>query len=86
MEVLVRHKVEDFVRWREVFESHKNAQREAGMQLKKLWRNVDEPDEVILLFDVDDPEQAREFLYSADIPDAKNGSGVIDDPDIYFLE
>lgn len=86
MHLLVRHKVENFVRWRDTFESHRKAQREAGIELKQLWRNVDEPDEVVLLFDVEDIEKAKEFVYSADVPDAKNGSGVVDEPDIYFLE
>lgn len=86
MHLLVRHKVADFVRWREVFESHKNAHKEAGMELQHLWRNVEKPDEVVLLYEVEDAEKAREFVYSSEVPDAQNASGVIDEPDIYFLE
>ncbi len=86
MHVLVRHKVADFIRWREIFESHKEAQREAGMELERLWRDWDDPDDVVLLFKVDDIEKAREFVNSADMPDAHNGTEVVDEPDIYFLE
>ncbi|MDZ7690952.1 MAG: hypothetical protein U5K69_07405 [Balneolaceae bacterium] len=86
MHLLVRHKVADFVRWREVFESHRKAHKEAGMELQHLWRNVEEPDEVVLLYEVEDAEKAREFVYSSEVPDAQNASGVIDEADIYFLE
>ena len=86
MHLLVRHKVADFIRWRETFESHKEAQREAGMELERLWRDLDDPDDVVLLFEVEDLDKAREFVHSSDIPDAYNGVEVVDEPDIYFLE
>ncbi|MDR8390889.1 hypothetical protein NC796_07060 [Aliifodinibius sp. S!AR15-10] len=86
MQLIVRHKVTDFIRWREIFESHREAQREAGMKLKKLWQNVDDPEEVVLYFDVDDEERAREFVFSNKGPDIKDGTEVIDDPDVYFVE
>lgn len=86
MHLLVRHEVVDFVRWREVFETHREAQEAAGMELLHLWRNVDEPNEVVLLYEVEDPEKAKDFVYSSEVPDAQNASGIIDEPDIYFLE
>ncbi|MDX1639509.1 MAG: hypothetical protein R3281_16200 [Balneolaceae bacterium] len=86
MHLLIRYIVTDFVRWREVFEGHRSAQQEAGLELEHLWRNVDRPDEVILLFSVEDIQKAREFVYSTEIPQAKEGSEIIDEPDIFFLE
>jgi len=44
--MLVRHKVADFAKWKKIFDSHKEAQEEAGLRLKHLWRNLDDPNEV----------------------------------------
>ena len=86
MNLIVRQKVADFVRWRELFDGHLEAQKEAGMELQHLWRNVDDPDEVVLHFKVDNKKEAEEFVYSSEMPDAFNGTNVIDEPDIYFVE
>jgi hypothetical protein len=85
MYLLVRHKVADFDRWRRVFDSHAKAQEEAGLRVEKVVRNIDEPSEVILWFEVTDLEKARGFVSSPEVPDAREDSGVLDRPDLYFL-
>jgi hypothetical protein len=40
---------------------------------------------VILWFEVTDLEKARAFVDSPEVPDAQQQSGVVDQPDIYFL-
>lgn len=84
--MLVRHKVADFDSWKRVFDSHAEAQRNAGLDVDKVLRNTDDPGEVFLLFAVTDPVRALEFVTSSDVPDAQEQSGVVDEPDIYFLE
>ncbi|MHC4767126.1 MAG: hypothetical protein ACYTEI_00270 [Planctomycetota bacterium] len=84
--MLVRHKVADFSRWKRVFDAHATAQQESGMSVEKVLRNVDEPNEVFLLFKVSQIAQARAFVTSPGVPQAMQQSGVVDDPDIYFLE
>jgi hypothetical protein len=84
--LLVRHKVADFASWKKVFGSHADAQRRAGLNVIKILRNVDDASEVVLLFEVSDLEAARAFVGSAEVPDAQASSGVVDRPDIVFLE
>lgn len=83
--MFVRHKVADFADWRAVFDLHSEAQRKVGLRVLHVLRNTDDPNEVFLLFEVDDPEQARAFVSAPDVPQAQRDSGVVDDPDIYFL-
>ena len=81
----VRHKVADFCDWKHVFDSDSAAQQAAGLQVERILRNIDDPDEVFLLFEVSDLEKARGFVSSGDVPEAQQQSGVVDRPDIYFL-
>ena len=83
--MLVRHKVADFSKWKRVFDSHSEAQQKSGLRLQNVLRNLDDPREVVLLFEVTDLEKARGFVNSPEVPGAKKQSGVIDKPDIYFL-
>jgi hypothetical protein len=48
-------------------------------------RNIDNQNEVVLLFEAKDLQKAREWARSADLREAMQNAGVVDKPDIYFL-
>lgn len=83
--LLVRHKVADFKKWHTVFESHAEAQREAGLKDLQLLRDAEDPNIVVCLFRVDDLEKARAFTESSDSNEAQEKSGVIGVPEILLL-
>jgi hypothetical protein len=83
--VLVRHKVADFAKWKPGYDSHLPARQKAGLKEEHLLRNADDPNEVILLFEADDLQKAKEFAASADLREKMQEAGVADKPDIYFL-
>jgi hypothetical protein len=84
--LLVRHKVSDFSKWKSSYDAHSPARKEAGLQEEHLLRNMDNPNEVILLFEVKDLKRAKEFGASANLRQAMQDAGVVDKPDIYFLD
>ena len=83
--LLVRHKVADFDNWKRFFDSHVIAQQESGLRVEKVLRNLDDPTEVVPWFEVTDLEKARAFVNSPEVPDARQQSGVVDQPDTCFL-
>jgi hypothetical protein len=83
--LLVRHKVREYHEWRRVFDRHKDAQQHAGLRVEKVMRNLYEPEEVFLLFEVLDLAKARGFLSSAEVSAAQEEAGVVGEADIYFL-
>jgi len=83
--LLVRHRVADFFRWKAIFHSYAKAQRQAGLRALHIWRNVDESNEVFVLLEVADLKKAKDFVTSPDVPNAQNTSGVLGQPDVYFL-
>lgn len=84
--MLCRNKVADFERWKAVFDSHRPAHRSAGLRLKKLWRNIDDPSDVFFLFKVKDEAKARAFINAPDASVSKAKSGVLVPPELYFLK
>jgi hypothetical protein len=83
--VLVRHKVADFSKWKPVYDAHLPARQAAGGTELYLLRNIDNPNEVIVLLEIEDLQKAREFVASDDLRERMQESGVIDKPDTYFL-
>ena len=84
--LLVRHKVSDFSKWKSAYDAHSPARKEAGLREEHLLRNMDDPNEVILLFELKDLGKAKEFGASANLREAMQDAGVVDKPDLYFLD
>lgn len=83
---IVRHKVEDFARWKPIFDAHSATRQASGSRGGLLFRNADNPSELIIVWDWESLDQARQFAQSADLRDKMQAAGVADRPDIYFLE
>ena len=84
--MLVRHKVEDYSKWKPIFDEHGAVRKTAGCKGGIVFRNSDAPNEVIILLEWDNKENARKFTESANLHEAMHTAGVIGKPDIYFLD
>ncbi len=84
--VLVHHKVADFNRWKESFDSHLNTRMHAGETGFRLFQSVDDPRDVTLLLDWDSVEHARSFLASDELRTRMQQAGVVGTPDVQFIE
>ena len=83
--MIIRHKVEDFDKWKPAFDDHQPVRETAGLRDLYLWRNADDPNETILLLEVSDMAKAREFAGSSDLKEKMQAAGVQGTPDIVFL-
>jgi hypothetical protein len=83
--MIVRHKVQDYSKWKLGYDAHRSKRIEAGLTEKHLLRGSDDPNEVIALFEAEDLNRAKAFAESKDLRETMQKVGVIDKPDIYFL-
>ena len=83
--MLIRHKVREFAEWKRGYDAHLPKRVEAGLTEKHLLRGADDANEVILLFQAADLARAKAFSESADLRETMQKVGVLDKPDIYFL-
>ena len=83
--LLVRHSVADFAKWKPVYDAHLAVRQKAGLREKHLLRSIDNPNEVILLFEAEDLKRAQAFAESSDLREAMQKAGVVGKPDILFL-
>lgn len=84
--MLIRHKVKNFTTWKEGYDGHAPKRADAGLTEKYLLRGTHAPNEVVILFEAGDIDRAQAFAASADLRETMQGLGVIDTPDIYFLD
>ena len=84
--VLIRHKVEDYARWKPMFDAHGASRGAAGSKGGLVLRNASDPREVVVLLEWSDLDKARQFAQSADLRQVMQQAGVADRPDVYFLD
>jgi quinol monooxygenase YgiN len=84
--LLVRHTAEDYSKWRPVFDDHEGMRKAGGSKSARVFRNADNPNEIVLLMEWDDVENARRFASSDDLRQAMERAGVVGRPEALFLE
>ena len=83
--LLIRHKVRDFAQWKRGYDAHLPKRAAAGLTEKHLLRGASDANEVVLLFQAEELTRAKAFAESADLRQTMQNVGVVDKPDIYFL-
>jgi hypothetical protein len=84
--LIIRHKISDYTNWKKAYDNHTAARTAGGLGKGRVTRSVDEPNEIVLLFEVADIKKAKAFCASEDLKAAMQGAGVVDKPDLFFLD
>lgn len=85
MWMLCRNRVADFAKWKAVFDSHTQAHRAAGLELRNLWCDVEDRNNVFFVFEIASLDRARAFINDPASAEAGRVSGVLDG-EVHFLE
>ena len=73
----VHLKIKDFNAWRASYNAHAKDRASAGMTNGRVFRNPDDPNDVVILEDVADVSKARTWLGSNETKAAMEKSGVV---------
>jgi heme-degrading monooxygenase HmoA len=85
--LLVRHKVQDYERWKPVFDhDHGATRKRIGSKGGWILRDADDPNELVILLEWDSSENAQHFVNADETREEMQRAGVADEPDVYFLE
>jgi len=84
--VLIRHKVADYNRWKEAFDSHLTARKRAGETGSHVYHNLDDPRDIFVLLHWQTVEEARKFMNSDELRQRMQAAGVQGSADVQYLE
>lgn len=82
---MLKSRVEDFNKWKTVFDDNKSFRKAAGLRDINVLRNIDNPNEIVLLFEASDLTKAKEFSTSEELKEKMKQSGVLGRPEFIFL-
>ncbi len=84
--VLVRHKVSDYDTWKPVYDEDAGNRKAHGCKGARVLRNANNPNEVIVITEFSDHEDAHGFTESPELRERMQRGGIADHPDIFFLD
>jgi quinol monooxygenase YgiN len=84
--VFVRHRIQDYTTWKQVFDGFAAKRRAGGEQSYKVARVVGEPNDLCLSFEWNNVANAQRFLGSPELATAMQQAGVAERPEIHIAE
>ena len=84
--VFVKHKVEDFTKWKKTFHNFVSQRKEGGELSYSIGHAPGEPNNLCLMFEWDSVENANAFLSSKELRAAMQEATVSEAPEIFVFE
>lgn len=77
--------IADYAKWRPVFDKHQSLRDKAGLSNVRIYRDTDNPRELIVWSETSDEAKAREAFSGAEMRGAMQEAGVVGPPKIHVI-
>ena len=84
--LVVQHRVQDYARWKAVFDEHGKVWQKHGAKGHTLYRSVDDPRVLVILTEFPTTQGAKAFAADPTLKEAMARAGVESVPNIYLCE
>ena len=82
----IKHKVRDYDAWKTVFDDFSETRKQGGEKSYRICQTENDPNELDVIFEWDNVENARSFVKSPELKKAMEKAGVMEAPEISFLK
>ena len=82
---IIRHTVVDYPKWKTVFDEHGVTRKARGSQGAHVLRGADNPNELCILIEWDNVQNAQNFAQSDTLREAMEKAGVTSKPEILYF-
>ena len=83
--MLVEHSVASYDAWRPIFDEHESARKEYSLTTLGVGRGIDDPNQLIAYFKMDDVAKAKEFLNVPGLDSVMQAAGVTSTPTVEYI-
>lgn len=83
--IMARIRVSDFDTWKQAYDRGRSLRDSVGIRDFNLWRNVDDPLDVVLLLHATHVDKARAYFSSEELAQRMAAAGVKDPPEVVYL-
>ncbi|MBI4298027.1 MAG: DUF1330 domain-containing protein [Chloroflexi bacterium] len=83
--LFMRHKVADYKKWKSVFEGARTLRRDGGQKAGQIFQVEGDPNNLLVILEWESLDKAHKFTQSAELRQAMQQAGVVEQPEVYFL-
>ena len=83
--IFVRHDVADYKAWRKAYDDFDAERKRWVLLVTRLFRSVDDPNNVTVWRDFSTPQSAKDFVSSSRLKEVMGKAGVKGSPQIWFV-
>jgi len=83
---IIHHKVRDYAAWRPGYDAHESSRVGAEITHGRVYRNAEDPNDIVIVANVSDPAKARAWTSSDDLKTAMQKAGVLGVPTIHLID
>ena len=84
--LIIQHKVANFAKWKQAYESHDSARRANGLTNFIIGRGMNDSNMVVVILKMDDVNKAKELTGSQEMKERMQNAGVIGKPTFNYLD
>ena len=85
--LLIRHTIVDYAKWRAGFDAHEAARRAAGATgVSQVYRDVENPNQITAMLEWNNAENARKFANDPALKEVMHAAGVTSAPEAALHE
>jgi hypothetical protein len=83
--MIIHHRVRDYAAWRLDYDAHESNRVAAGITDGRVYRNAEDPNDIVVVANVSDLAKARAWTASDDLKTAMQNAGVLGAPTIHLI-
>jgi len=84
--LFIKHKVKDYPVWKKVFDGFIDTRKAGGEKNYRIFHPENDANNLLGIFEWTNIENAKKFANSSELKEAMGNAGVIEQPEVYFLE
>lgn len=83
--VIIQHEVQDFPKWKEIFDADEPNRAKAGVKQLGLYTSVKNPNDVTMIFEAPGTEVVEAYTSDPRVREQMEKAGVISQPSLTIL-
>ena len=84
--VILSHKVENFKKWKSIYDQDVERRTKAGLKEIVVGQKADEPNMVYMIFETNDTSKVKEMIDDPSLKEIMDEAGVISKPELIIIE
>ncbi len=84
--VLVIHRVENYAKWKSLYDEDGAVRKAKGSKGAQLLRNTNDSNHLVVMTEWEDLMSAKNFIESEDLTKTMQKAGVVGKPAVFYLE